>query len=82
MSTSEHEDEAATTPPSRRAVVLLLSTIGSTTWRMFVPTIGLTVLGVIGDNTFSTKPWLTITGIILGIAFAAVLVGRQFKGVK
>ena len=57
----------------------MLSTIGSTTWRMFVPTIGLTIAGVWGDNTFATKPWLTGLGIVLGAGVAGWLVRQQMR---
>lgn len=57
----------------------MLSTIGSTTWRMFVPTIGLTIAGVWGDNIFATKPWLTGLGIVLGAGIAGLLVRQQMR---
>lgn len=76
------QDDTTTTPPSSSTVVLLLATIGDTTWRMFAPTIGLTVVGVYGDNLFATKPWLTVTGIILGTIGAALLIRSQFRNVK
>jgi F0F1-type ATP synthase assembly protein I len=49
---------------------------------MFIPIIGLTLLGVFGDNTYHTKPWLTIGGIIAGVALASLLVIRQLKKVN
>ncbi|HBH77325.1 TPA: hypothetical protein DDX46_01095 [Candidatus Saccharibacteria bacterium] len=82
MSTSSNSSDDKPTPPEKTTVVLLLGTIGDTTWRMFVPTVGLTILGVIGDNMFATKPWLTVGGIIIGIIGAALLVRRQLKGIK
>jgi len=75
-----HNDEHLV--PDKSPVVLLLGTIGDTTWRMFIPTIGLTLLGVYGDNTFTTKPWLTIVGIITGTVFAGLLVRNQLRNVK
>ena len=58
-------------------VRVLLGTIGDTTWRMFVPSVGFTLLGVWLDSVFGLKPWLMIVGIILGFAMAAILVKRQ-----
>ena len=72
------EDKAAqdSTP------LLLLATIADTTWRMFVPSIGMTLLGVWLDTVFTTKPWLMIIGIIVGFAFAILLVKKQMDTIK
>ena len=67
------------TPPDRSTVVLLLGVAGDTTWRMFIPIIGLAVVGVWTDRTFGTKPIMTIIGIVTGIIIAAYLVRLQFK---
>lgn len=61
---------------------VLLSTIGDTTWRMFVPSVGLTLLGVWADGEFGTKPWLMVLGIILGFFGAFLLVKKQVVGLK
>jgi hypothetical protein len=79
MSTSQiHRDEQPT-PPDQSTVVLLLGTIGDTTWRMFVPTIGLLLIGDWLDRTFNTKPILIITGIVLGSIIAGLLVRNQLR---
>lgn len=59
----------------------MLATIGDTTWRMFVPTIGLTIAGLFLDKWLQTKPWLMIVGIICGAALSYVLVKRQLNKV-
>lgn len=82
MSTSQNKRGTTPTPPPQSTVVLLLGTIADTTWRMFVPIISFTLLGVFGDNTYHTKPWLTASGIIIGIALASLLVIRQLKKVN
>lgn len=82
MSTSQNKGDETLPPPDKSTVILLLSTIGDTTWRMFAPTIGLTVIGIYGDNTFHTEPWLTISGVLLGALSAALLVRKQLKKVK
>ena len=61
---------------------VLLGTIGDTTWRMFVPSIGFTLLGVWGDTIFTTKPWLMICGVVFGFVMAGVLVKRQIDSTK
>lgn len=82
MSTSQNDSGDQPVPPTKSTVVLLLNTIGDTTWRMFVPTIGFTILGVIADNSFKTKPWMTIAGIIVGVVLATLLIRRQLKKVQ
>lgn len=81
MSTSQNHRDEKQTPPDKSTVVLLLSTLGDTTWRMFVPTIGLTIFGVYGDAIFSTKPWLTIAGITIGSLLAGLLIRKQLRNV-
>lgn len=64
------------------ALGVILATIGDTTWRMFVPSVGLTLLGVWADGHFQTKPWLMIIGIVLGFFGAFLLVKKQISGLK
>jgi hypothetical protein len=82
MGTSQNDDEKKPSPPEQSTVILLLGTIGDTTWRMFVPTIGLTVLGLVADKQLHTTPWLMTIGIVAGASLAYVLVRRQIKKVK
>lgn len=79
--TSPDKNEEPTTP-DRSTVVFMLSTIADTTWRMFVPTIGLTFLGWMADKQWGTKPWLFILGIIVGATISALLVRRQLTNSK
>ena len=57
-------------------------TIADTTWRMFVPSVGFTLLGVWADSQMGTKPWLMVAGIIVGAASAYLLVSRQIARLK
>jgi F0F1-type ATP synthase assembly protein I len=82
MSASQTEDEKKPTPPSTSTVVILLTTIADTTWRMFIPTIGLTILGLLADKTLKTTPWIMIVGIVLGAYLAYVLVRNQIRKVR
>ncbi len=81
MSTSPKGDDKPT-PPSRSTVVLMLATAADTTWRMFVPTIGLMLAGLMIDRQLGTKPWLMIVGLVLGVVLAWALVKRQMDKVK
>lgn len=79
MSEVSKRSDNRPTPPSNSAVVLLLKDIGDTTWRMFVPTIGLAVLGNLLDEKLGTKPWMLILGIGLGSIVTALLIKQLFK---
>ena len=68
--------------PPKKSTVLLMLTIADTTWRLFVPTIGLTIVGLLLDKQMGTKPWIMIIGIVLGVAIAASLIRIQLKKVK
>lgn len=67
---------------SPAAAMLVMKTMAGTTWRMFVPTIGLTLLGLWLDNVIGMKPWLTFGGIALGAVIAAMLVWLQIVTIK
>lgn len=67
--------------PPKQSTVLLLLTIADTTWRLFIPTIGFTIVGILVDKQLGTKPWIMIAAIALGIATAYLLVRSQIKKV-
>lgn len=69
-------------PPDADTIAVILGTIGDTTWRMFVPSIGFTLLGVWADASFGTKPWLMAAGIAIGLLGAVLLVKNQLGGLK
>ena len=69
-------------PADTETIAVILGTIGDTTWRMFVPSVGGTLLGVWLDSVFGTKPWLMAGGIVLGLVFAFVLVQRQVTTIR
>lgn len=81
MATSPDRGDDHQMPP-KTSTVLLLLTIADTTWRLFLSTIGLTVLGLLLDKQLGTKPWLMIAGIILGAIAAWYLTRLQLKKVK
>jgi divalent metal cation (Fe/Co/Zn/Cd) transporter len=68
--------------PPKNSTVLLLLTMADTTWRVFIPAVGFTILGLAIDKLLATKPWLMILGIVLGAALAIWLVRLQMKKVK
>ncbi len=64
---------------TNRTTGLLFATLADTTWRLFVPTVGLTLLGVWLDQRATTRPWLMIAGIVIGTLLAVALVRRQMQ---
>lgn len=67
--------------PPKQSTVLLLLTIADTTWRLFIPMVGFTIIGLLADKQFGTKPWIMVVAIILGVATAYLLVRSQIKKV-
>lgn len=65
--------------PAKSAAILLLGDIANTTWRMFVPTVGLLLLGVYIDDQFDTKPLALLIGAALGFILAIWLIIKQVK---
>jgi hypothetical protein len=64
------------------SATLLMKTMVGTTWRVFLPTIGLTLLGLWLDNVINMKPWLMVAGISLGFAVSFSLVWLQVAKIK
>lgn len=79
---SKTQSDHNVTPSSQAYIVLLLGTIGDTTWRMFVPTIGLTIAGLLVDKQFKTTPWIMTLGIVSGSLIASLLVRQQLRKVN
>lgn len=66
------------TPPESNSTVVFM-TIADTTWRMFLPSIGFTFLGMWLDDKLQTAPWLLFSGIIIGLCVATFAVVMQLK---
>lgn len=82
MSPSPNNGDDKNVPPSSSTVIFLLLTMADTTWRLFVPSVGLTVTGLLLDKQLGTTPWVMIAGIVAGSALAIILVRAQIKKVK
>ena len=67
---------------SPSAVRILLGDIADTTWRMFVPSVGFTLLGVWLDSLWDTKPWAMTAGLVVGVLGAYLLVAKQIKTIR
>jgi energy-converting hydrogenase Eha subunit E len=82
MSPSPNNGDDKSVPPSSSTVIFLLLTMADTTWRLFVPTVGLTIVGLLLDKQLATTPWLMLVGIVVGSALAIILVRAQIKKAK
>ena len=74
--------ESDPVPPSKSdqsAVAVLLRDMADTTWRMFVPIVGLLLVGRYLDVKWHTKPFLMLAGAAVGAVIAAVLIKAQLK---
>ena len=76
------DNDDPSVPPTSSTALLLLGTFADTTWRMLVPSVGLTLIGVWLDSMWGTKPWLMVLGIVIGSIGAVLLVKQQFVKVK
>ena len=84
MRASNGSSKETPEPPKNNnsTVILLLGTIADTTWRMFVPTLGLAAVGLWADTSWDTGPLWSLVGVFMGIAIAALLVRQQFKTIQ
>lgn len=82
MSASSEPSNPAPTPPEKSTAMLMLGDIGDTTWRMFVPTIGLALAGVYLDRQLDSGPWCMLTGALIGSLIAARLIKKQLQRVN
>ena len=64
------------------AMMILARTMIGTMWRMFLPTIGLTLLGLWLDNVGGMKMRWLLAGIISGAIFSVILVALQIAKIK
>ena len=64
------------------AMMILARTMIGTMWRMFLPTIGLTLLGLWLDNVSGMKMRWLLAGIISGAIISVTLVALQIAKIK
>lgn len=63
-------------------MMILARTMIGTMWRMFLPTIGLTLLGLWLDNVSGMKMRWLLAGIISGAIISVILVVLQIAKIK
>ena len=64
------------------AMMILARTMIGTMWRMFLPTIGLTLLGLWLDNVSGMKMRWLLAGIISGAIISVIFVALQIAKIK
>ena len=64
------------------AMMILARTMIGTMWRMFLPTIGLTLLGLWLDNVSGMKMRWLLAGIVSGAIISVTLVALQIAKIK
>ena len=63
-------------------MMILERTMVGTMWRMFLPTIGLTLLGLWLDNVSGMKMRWLLAGIVSGAIISVILVALQIAKIK
>lgn len=81
MPTDTKKKNSISDGQAHRSALLLFATVADTTWRMFVPILGLMLLGLWVDNSNATKPLYTFIGLGAGVLVAVALVWLQIKQV-
>lgn len=82
MAKSNTRDADELSAPLSSTVLILLGTVADTTARLFIPTIGGTILGIWIDHMFDTRPWATIAGVTIGSIVSAGLIYLQLRKVR
>jgi F0F1-type ATP synthase assembly protein I len=65
--------------PAVQSNAWVLREIADTTWRMTIPVVIFTFIGIFIDLQIGSSPWITFLGVIVGFYFAIVLVKQQIK---
>ena len=81
MGTLRNEKNGAEehTTDETSSIMYLLWTMADTTWRLFVPSVGLLLIGVWLDQMYTSKPWFMVGGLVLGIIIAIWLIRLQLN---
>lgn len=75
-------DAAHSTTRAPHPLARIAIDIADTAWRMFIPTVGATVIGLLIDKQLGTTPWIMIVLMIVGVVLAGLLVKRQLQRVN
>ena len=75
--TTKHSSGDSNLPVGAIALTFL-----DTTWRIATPVILCTLLGIWVDLHYGTKPWVTLTAVLIGFGLAVLLVKKQIEAVQ
>ena len=76
------ETDISANDTGNSGAMILARTMIGTMWRMFLPTIGLTLLGLWLDNVSGMKMRWLLAGIISGAIISVILVALQIAKIK
>ena len=76
------DDSVQSGAPDLAVTKIMLGTLASTSFRIFVPVLGLFGIGALIDFTFDFKPYGMIIGTAVGAVIAIVLVYLQIRSIK
>jgi hypothetical protein len=68
-----------TSGPSPLSQLRIGQALLATTWRIVVPVVLFTGLGIFLDLRIGSKPWLTLLGVVIGFVLAGKLIARLLK---
>jgi hypothetical protein len=75
-----------TTPSHAGDKPFTIATLGldllDTTWRIVVPVIIFSALGIFADIQLDTRPWMTLAGIVIGFVFAGLLIKKLLSTIQ
>jgi len=54
----------------------------NTAWRIAVPVLIFSIVGIFADKHWDTAPWLTLLGLVVGFVFAGLLIKEQISSVN
>jgi len=81
MKRDERPASSTDAPSQGDATGGVLASLADTTWRVAVPTVLFSGLGIFADNKLRTMPLCTIIGLVIGLVAAGALIWHQVQNV-
>jgi hypothetical protein len=82
MANPSPRDADGSSAPSSSTALLMIGTVADTTWRLFVPTLGGTSIGIWAGSIYDIRSWAVIAGVVVGFLISAGLIYMQLRKVK
>lgn len=79
MKRDVHSKSSVDAPKATSAARFVWVSLADTTWRVAVPTVLFSVVGIMLDKWLHTMPLCTLIGLVVGLAAAAKLVWDQLE---